>query len=182
MDRAIGAVRNAVLSLRRLMIDVYPPDLSGPGLATALDDLVQPVRDHGLTVELATGPLPMLPPPTVAVLYRSAKEALANVVHHSSASTVQVRLGQIDDDGRLSVRLEVEDDGVGFPDLDRDPTPTGHLGLHLVRDRALAVGGRFEWANGPSGGASVAVTVPVEPDGDGPAPETPMLRESGPPM
>src|SRR3954470_15853595 len=168
MDRAIGAVRNAVLSLRRLMIDVYPPDLSGPGLATALADLVQPVRDHGVAVDLVTGPLPMLPPPTVAVLYRSAKEALANVVHHSSAHTVQVRLGQIDDDGRLSVRLEVDDDGVGFPDLDRDPTPSGHLGLHLVRDRGGAVGGRFEWSNGPSGGASVAVTVPVAADGDGP--------------
>src|SRR3954471_10251853 len=182
MDRAIDAVRNAVLSLRRLMIDVYPPDLSGPGLATALDDLAQPVRDHGVAVELATGPLPMLPPPTVAVLYRSAKEALANVVHHSSAHIVQVRLGQVDDDGRLSVRLEVEDDGVGFPDVDRDPTPAGHLGLHLVRDRVQAVGGRFEWANGPSGGAFVTVTVPIDPDGDGHGWGTPMLRESGPPM
>jgi two-component system NarL family sensor kinase len=180
MDRAIGAVRNAVHSLRRLMIDVYPPDLSGPGLATALGDLVQPVRDHGLVVDLTTGPLPDLSPPSVAVLYRSAKEVLANVVHHSSATAVRVRL-ELVGGGRPEVRLEVQDDGVGFADLDGDPTPAGHLGLHLVRDRVRAVGGRLEVANGPSGGAFVAVTVPVEPEGDGRGGATPTLRESAPP-
>jgi two-component system, NarL family, sensor kinase len=180
MDRVIGAVRNSVLSLRRLMIDVYPPDLSGPGLATALGDLVQPLRDRGLLVDLSTGPLPDLPPATVAVLYRSAKEVLANVVHHSSANAVRVRLEQVAD-GR-SVRLEVLDDGAGFPDLDHDPTPAGHLGLHLVRDRVTAVGGELELANPEAGGALVAVTVPVAADGDDGLSGTPTLRESSPPL
>ena len=39
VDRVIGAVRHAVQSLRRLMIDIYPPDLSGPGLPAAVADL-----------------------------------------------------------------------------------------------------------------------------------------------
>ena len=40
-------VRGAVESLRRLMVDIYPPDLSGAGLPGAIDDLATPLRESG---------------------------------------------------------------------------------------------------------------------------------------
>ncbi|MGY1604940.1 sensor histidine kinase [Geodermatophilus sp. SYSU D00815] len=159
VDRVIGAVRNAVASLRRLMIEIYPPDLSGPGLPVAVEDLAEPLRDRGVTVDVTAGPLPDMPPAVVAVLYRSAREALSNVAHHSGAGRVHVALLQLGD-GR--VRLEVSDDGAGFPSLGPDVTPEGHLGLRLLRDRVAGVGGEVELANLPDGGAVVCVTVPVE--------------------
>ena len=35
VDRMVGAVRRAVQSLRQLMVDLYPPDLTGPGLVAS---------------------------------------------------------------------------------------------------------------------------------------------------
>ena len=43
-DRLVGTVRHAVQALRKLMIDIYPPDLRGPGLGLAIGELLEPVR------------------------------------------------------------------------------------------------------------------------------------------
>jgi signal transduction histidine kinase len=79
-------------------------------------------------------------------------------------------------DGREAVRIEVMDDGPGFPEggaaraFERfwrgDPARAGAgagLGLAIVRELALAHGGDVHAANEPSGGARVGVTLPRVP-------------------
>ncbi|MCZ2857903.1 sensor histidine kinase [Blastococcus sp. VKM Ac-2987] len=161
VDRLAGVVRTAVASLRRVMLDVYPPDLSADGLPRALDDLVLPLQEQGLTVDVRTGPLPPLGPQQAATLYRTAKEALANVAHHAQAQHVWVSLEAAGSGRRSVVALEVADDGVGFPSYHQG-SPDGHLGLKLSCDRVLALGGRFDTGNRPGGGARVAVELPVD--------------------
>ena len=94
VDRLVGAVRNALQSLRRLMTDIYPPDLSGPGLAGAIEDLVEPLRAQGVAVSLDVQPPPELSPDAAAAIYRTAKEALLNVATHAEAQQVWVSLEQ----------------------------------------------------------------------------------------
>jgi two-component system NarL family sensor kinase len=161
VDRLVGAVQNAVHSLRRLMVDIYPPDLSGPGLGDALRDLVEPLRDQGLAVSLDTGPLPPLSPDIAAAVYRTAKEVLANVATHARAEHVWVRLEETEQERGPAVLLEVADDGVGFPDTGIDRRSEGHLGLRLVLDRVTHLGGRVEFGKRPGGGAVVTATIPV---------------------
>ena len=169
VDRMITAVRKAVASLRRVMVDIYPPDLSPAGLALALDGLAKPLREEGLIVEVSAGPLPDMPTDSVAVLYRSAKEALVNVVRHADARTVWIGLQECSTDDGSTVRLTVADDGKGVPvEQDADPThlPSsgdGHLGLRLARDRVLAAGGRFRLARRTEGGTLLTVDIPVTP-------------------
>ncbi|MGY1835308.1 sensor histidine kinase [Blastococcus sp. SYSU DS0510] len=161
VDRLAGVVRTAVASLRRVMLDVYPPDLSADGLPRALDDLVLPLKEQGVSVDVRTGPLPPLGPQQTATLYRTAKETLANVAHHAQAQCVWVTL-EADDSGRsTAVRLVVADDGVGFPP-GYSGSPEGHLGLKLTADRVAALGGRLETGERPGGGACITVRLPVD--------------------
>ena len=87
VDRVVLAVRSAVASLRRLMVQIYPPDLSGPGLGAALEDLAGPLRERGMTVHVHEGSRPVMSPSAASVLYRTAREALANVTKHAEADT-----------------------------------------------------------------------------------------------
>jgi signal transduction histidine kinase len=170
VDRMVTAIRSAVVSLRRLMVEIYPPDLREGGLSSALHDLAGPLREQGLTVTV-TDDSPEVPPVTAALLYRTAKEATTNVVRHAAAERVWIRLQQATLDGAPAMRLSVCDDGVGFPDPGDEPPPNGraqddgHLGLRLVRDRVLEAGGTVTLSNRPGGGAVVDAVIPLEHDG-----------------
>jgi signal transduction histidine kinase len=164
IDRLVGAVRNAVLSLRRLMVDIYPPDLSGPGLTAAVGDLVEPLRGHGLLVHYEPAPLPDMAPEVAAVVYRTAKETLSNVAQHAAARGVWVTLEETRLDGRPAVHLCVADDGIGFPETGIDKRTLGHLGLRLVVDRVEDLGGVCELGEGPDGdGARISAVLPLRP-------------------
>lgn len=162
VDRLTATVRHAVASLRRLMVDIYPPDLSGPGLATALDDLAQRLRESGTEVTVTADPLPELPPEYVAVLYRTAKEALANVSRHAEAKHAWVTLTRTDSGDGPTLLLTVADDGVGVDDgAAAAASSNGHLGLRLVRERLVALDGDVRVEAGAYGGTVLTAVLPV---------------------
>lgn len=161
VDRLVGAVRNAVHSLRVLMVDLYPPDLRGSGLAAALEDLAEPLRGEGLTVEVRTSEVPELSADSAAVIYRTAKELLANVSRHAAATNVWVDVEPVEHGRGPAIRLTVSDDGVGFPPGGTDRRSEGHLGLRLVADRVHDVGGALQLQERPGGGASVTAVIPT---------------------
>jgi signal transduction histidine kinase len=160
VDKLVGAVRHAVQSLRRLMIDIYPPDLSGPGLGTAISDSAEALRAEGIEVLMDAGPLPEMTPDAAAVLYRTAKEALANVLKHARATHVWITLEETEFEGQ-AVRLEVADDGVGFPAEGTDRRAEGHLGLSLLCDRVVDLGGTVTLSDREGGGALLIAVVPL---------------------
>lgn len=161
VDRLVAAVRNAVHSLRVLMVDLYPPDLQGSGLASAIEDLAEPLRGEGLTVEVSASAVPELSPDSAAVTYRTAKELLVNVSRHAAATTVWVEVEAVEHSQVPAIRLCVSDDGVGFPEGGTDKRSEGHLGLRFVADRVRDVGGTLDLHERPGGGASVTAVIPT---------------------
>lgn len=161
VDRLVAAVRHAVHSLRVLMVDLYPPDLRGSGLATALEDLAEPLRAEGMTVEVTASSVPELSADSAAVIYRTAKELLVNVGRHALATHAWVDVDPVEHDRLPAIRLTVSDDGVGFPAGGTDRRSEGHLGLSFVRDRVRDVGGTLELRERPGGGASVTAVIPT---------------------
>jgi two-component system, NarL family, sensor kinase len=162
VDRLLDAVRRAVASLRQVMIDVYPPELSGEGLAEAVRGLTERLADQGIDVHLDINPLPPVDPDQAAALYRTAKESLANIVHHAEATQTWVSLAALNGGPPPHVRLVVADDGVGFPPDRIGRSPEGHLGLDLMIGRLHELGGRVQFGTRPGGGAIVTAELPVD--------------------
>ena len=162
VDRLVGAVRNALQSLRRLMIDIYPPDLSGPGLTQAIKDLAEPLRAQGIDVSLDLTPPPELSPDAAAAIYRTTKEALVNVAKHASASRVWVRLEETRHDGAPAAELEIADDGVGYAETGAGGRVDGHMGLRVLIDRVADLGGTVELGRRHGGGAVMTAVIPLK--------------------
>jgi signal transduction histidine kinase len=89
-----------------------------------------------------------------SAVYFCCLEALNNVAKYAQASTVEIRLAQVN--GEL--RFDVIDDGSGF-----DPSATGYgTGLQGMADRIDAVGGVFDVQSEPGGGTTVSGRLRVE--------------------
>jgi signal transduction histidine kinase len=97
-----------------------------------------------------------LPTETAVVLFRIAKEALANARKHAGAATHVVTIVN-HEDGCL---LTVSDDGRGF-DPETIGPQAGHLGLASMRERAEMAGGRLRMESSPGHGTTICCWLPT---------------------
>ena len=95
-----------------------------------------------------------LPPGVDRAAFRIAQEALTNVVRHASGATATVRVAYGDD----AVTLQVDDDGNGTPAKDASGSGNGITGM---RERASALGGRFDAGPRAGGGFRVRAWLPL---------------------
>jgi signal transduction histidine kinase len=161
LDRALELVNEGIQSLRSLTNDLRPSLLDDLGLLPALRALASACEERtGLVVRLdLPDALPALSDDTELALYRTVQEALANVVRHAEATSVDVTLAVAG--GQIAVA--VSDDGRGLPagwspeTLRRD----GHVGLAGMRERVAALGGAVTVSARSAGGVSLAARLPV---------------------
>ena len=91
-------------------------------------------------------------------MFRTAQEALRNVIAHSQASRVDVSV-QLNS-GRAG--LAIVDDGRGFTAEEAAAArDDGHLGLRVLADMAHDAGGRLDIDSQPGEGTRVRLDVPV---------------------
>ncbi|MBI2239037.1 MAG: hypothetical protein HYU54_11020, partial [Actinobacteria bacterium] len=151
--------------LRHLLFELRPPAIDRDGLAAALRQYLEDVRDEaGIEVHLDDRLVTEPPPEIRMTAYRIAQEALTNARKHAQASRVDVLLQPMD--GGILVRIR--DDGLGFDaDSLNGPAP-GHLGFTAMGERAQCAGGRLRIDSTPGVGSSVEFWLPVadaQPDG-----------------
>lgn len=155
LERVQRLVAECSSELRRHVRDLRPLSVERLGLAGAIGMRLEQMADGG-GIEgglECSGRERDIDASSAVVLYRAAQECLHNVVRHSEASQVAVRLRYLEG----WVELEVEDDGRGLdPDARRSP---GH-GLGNLWERAESVGGRVVIDSKPGEGARVRVRVP----------------------
>ena len=149
--------------LREIMKGLRPPALDDLGLSASVRQLVSDFKSRSaIGAEFfEVGTNVRLAPSAELAMFRIAQESLTNVVRHSGAHSVTVRLIF----GAFQVRLEVEDDGCGF-----EPPVLGagravgagdHLGIVGMSERASLVGGQLEIRSVPGKGSTLAVVVPT---------------------
>ncbi len=155
-DAAAGT-RQSIRELRTLLVDIYPPDLHRAGLIAALSDLLAPLSSHGVEGRLSTPPELDLEPATEALLFRTAQEALRNVLAHADATAVDVMV--VLAPGRVAITIA--DDGVGFDAGDDGARPEGHFGLRVLCDLAAEAGGTLDIVSSPGAGTIVRAEVPL---------------------
>ena len=85
-------------------------------------------------------------------LYRIAREAVKNALHHGACSKIEVRLRVLEE----ALCLEITDDGVG---CDFAAGSDQGFGLRLMEYRARIIGATFEIGRHPRGGTAVRAQV-----------------------
>jgi signal transduction histidine kinase len=139
----------ALSELRDLIRGICPPVLADRGLGHAARALA---LDTPLPFELDIDLPGRLPPPVESACYFAVAEALANVVKHSGAQRVHIRIQH-----RSGVlRIEVADDGVGGADPDKG------TGLRGVERRLGTFDGILAVSSPPGGPTMIVMEVPCE--------------------
>ncbi len=155
LNRMGETAQQALKGMRLLIYQLHPPALTQEGLVGALRHRLEAVeRRAGVETQLLVETPLELPASVEASLYGIAQEALNNVLRHSDATRVTVRLGA-DEDGP---RLEVTDNGQGF-DLET-LGDQGGIGLVSMQERVDNVGGSLHILSKPGQGTSIKVVVP----------------------
>jgi signal transduction histidine kinase len=147
-----NAVREAIKELRLLIHHLNPPVLEKEGLLGALRQRLATVEGRSdVHARLMTKGAIELSLSVQTTLYRIAQEALNNVLRHSGATNVTVRLSR---DGETTV-LEVVDDGRGF----HSHEVSYGIGLRSMSSRAAQIGAILEILSRPGGGTVVRVIL-----------------------
>jgi signal transduction histidine kinase len=137
-----------------MMTDIYPPDLEGPGFATAVQDLGRSMGERGVQVQVDLAPDLTVPLDAARLAYRVIREGLRNVAKHSRATATEVEVRR---ESELVV-VSVSDNGRGIPDVQ---VAEGHLGLRLLEDTVRDLGGQMTLRPSPSGGALLEASFPA---------------------
>jgi signal transduction histidine kinase len=149
---ALREVRSALSALRG--DGEQPPRAPTAGL-DGLGELMSRASVSGVEVSLdVNGDRRPLPASVDLAAFRIVQESLTNVVRHAGATTATVKLTY--GDRELTVRIE--DDGRG------GVAANGGSGIAGMRERAAALGGRFEAGPGPDGGFLVSAHLPFGSD------------------
>ena len=135
--------------------------LEHQGVVPKIEALAATFADHnGLRPSLIVeGTEPATTHSLQVAIFRIVQEALSNVIQHSEARHVDVRL-RFDDDG---IACDVQDDGKGF-DPDGVETHAGireRYGLNSMRERARLLDGVCAIESSPGHGTLVAVRIPT---------------------
>jgi two-component system CheB/CheR fusion protein len=159
IQQALDLVAQTIADTRTLMFDLSPPVLYDLGFREALSWLAEEVEGrHGVHVEITEhSPRALLDETTAAILFRSVRELLMNVIKHSEVRQAHISL-LVDLD---RYEIEVRDSGCGF-DLDAATRPSGSgFGLFSIREQMSRLGGTFQIAAAPSKGTCVTLRVPI---------------------
>jgi signal transduction histidine kinase len=163
-DASNEKIRNLAVSsidsVHQLIFDLRPAVLDDLGLSAAIEwyaeERLKPLGiklrfeneldSHRLNNQLET------------VLFRIAQETISNIARHAKAENVLIAV-EMDDD---FIKLEVEDDGVGFlPDEFKEPKyGMRGLGLWGMKERASLLNGNLEVESEPGRGTRVLARFP----------------------
>ncbi|HUA48754.1 MAG TPA: GAF domain-containing sensor histidine kinase [Solirubrobacteraceae bacterium] len=165
--QAIEDIELEIANLRGIITDLRPSMLDDLGLVPAIEALLDRRRGAGLEIvgEVTLGEATRdggLDPQLETTIYRLVQESLTNVIKHANASRVRVSVTAVDGE----VRIEVQDDGVGFDPGERHDG----FGLAGMRERVYLAGGTVELESAGTG-TLVRARLPQRLEGAAPAAE-----------
>jgi two-component system nitrate/nitrite sensor histidine kinase NarX len=156
LERIENSLDEANTELRELIGNFRAP-VSNRGLIGAIEQSVNHFRSETriktyLQKEWTGDDLPK---DVEIQILRIIQEALWNIRKHSQAKTVRIMLRHRNNE---NYHILIEDDGVGF-DGKVYGSPGEHVGLSIMRERALRIGGRLRVDSEPGEGTRVVLEL-----------------------
>jgi len=154
-------IEQTIQDTRSLTFELSPPVLYELGLEAALAWLINQTREkHGLRVELEDdGRSKPLDDGCRVIVFQAVRELLFNIVKHARAHSATVSVRKDDDD----IRIDIEDDGIGFDSSELEASETGSrgFGLFSIRERLSPLGGHLDIKSEPGRGTRVTLVAPL---------------------
>lgn len=159
LQQLIPRVQGALVEVRRVSTELRPLILDDLGILPTLSWFFREFEAvcGGIAVERMFNVAERdVPVPLHITVYRILQEAFHNIVKHSAADRVRVRLDRIDD----ALQLVIEDNGRGFePDSVRCVEGQSRgLGLLSMKERASLSGGTYHLSSAPGQGTCIKVS------------------------
>jgi signal transduction histidine kinase len=152
---------DSLKELQRIIADLRPAHLDDLGLSATLRWYAS--RIHELTSILVRvdieGNEPALDDAVKITIFRIVQEALNNIIKHSQATNVNVRLDYRSEEAVIFIR----DNGKGF-NMDTVQSRVGRvsLGLAGMEERAMLLGGSLDISSRPNYGTQVEAIIPYQ--------------------
>ncbi|MBU1648505.1 MAG: hypothetical protein KJ846_02880 [Proteobacteria bacterium] len=157
-----GIVEQTVQDVRTLTFELSPPILYELGLKAALEWLSEDFqKKYSLRIKSACDACPKCTTPAfLALIYRTIRELLINVVRHAHANSAGV---EVRCTGK-GVRITVMDNGCGMEDWDQKngESTNGGFGLFSVRERVINIGGTVVIDSQKGQGTTITITIPIK--------------------
>ena len=152
-----GKLEKIINKVSRLSHNLHSSELELLGLAVAVKGHCRECSEQlGIPIDCSCDHLEEKLDGMIALAFlRVLQEGLHNIVKHSGARSVTVRLTCSDRD----LSLELRDDGVGF-DVEAARLAAG-LGLISMRERIHLVSGEFQILSSPGQGTTITARAPI---------------------
>jgi PAS domain S-box-containing protein len=156
VDMALKAVGDVINDVRAMSRSLIPSTLKDLGLVESINELADTfMRARVLNIEFEHIGLPedIIPENQKLSLFRIVQEQLNNIIKHSGAKNVSIRLFSKKDE----FVLEIRDDGKGF---DPECFSKG-IGILNIKNRAELFNGKAEIFSQPGNGCLLRVSFPI---------------------
>lgn len=152
-----GELSAATRRVRAMAHGLFPAQLDYLTLRHALHEFARQTKVRfplRFTVQFS-GRIPPHSPDQILHIYRIVQEAVGNAVRHGKATAIRIFVAA----GKQRMRVRIEDNGAGFPNL--AVRPEG-IGMHVMQYRARMLVGSLRFKNISRHGAVVELEYPLE--------------------
>ncbi len=161
MEEISGETSLAIQETREISYNLRPFQLDRLGLTKAIEIVGRTVSSaSGVPVECELDNIDDALPENLRInFYRIVQESLNNVMKHSQATEVKIRVKR----NNKIIVLSIHDNGVGFIPANR-PWKRGNSGFGLtgMQERAHSLGGSFRFRSAPTQGTTMTVEIPID--------------------
>jgi PAS domain S-box-containing protein len=162
LEVAFQIIEKLIENTRTLTHELSPPILHQLGLESALEWLVEQTNEKSTIAVIFKDdkqPKP-LDVNLSTLMFRSVSELLVNVIKHANAHNAIVSLQRYD----TSIKISVEDDGVGFDTSETGlyPTKNKKFGLFSIKERLNHLDGDIEIKSTQGKGTQVTLLAPLK--------------------
>jgi PAS domain S-box-containing protein len=160
IDLCLDSLAQIITDIRAYIFDLRPQALANKSFLGRLQGLVKELQANRLlSIKSEIDPKieSYVDDVQAGHLFYIAHEALSNVARHAVAHQALLRLGRL---GEV-IRLQIEDDGIGF-ELPAQINP-GHHGLANMQARVSLLDATLHIDSAPQQGTRVTITLPISP-------------------
>lgn len=151
----------AIIDLKKIAHGLMPDIIKNLGLIPSLRALINNINaNSSFTIHFFTENIQeRFDMAKELAIYRIAQEALSNIIKHSQAKQVFINLIKKDQ----VILFGVEDDGIGFKIDEENHISSGEgpLGLHIMRERIVQLGGELTIDSRIGAGTHILVELPL---------------------